>query len=164
MVFWYRVMGQLSNQYSATSFPFALVQTPFQYTLSTNAGRKGWQNESSIIFPISFLGGGSKEMQLEGALFFQLHRQHKVNEMRRNNELQHSGISATGELACPSFFAPAQCLLPRQHCSHRLWKHSNCPGKKEQTSCCGLEGKALRKKKKDQGLYSHLRTPTAHQL
>lgn len=157
-------MGQLFNQYSATSFPSALVQTLFQGTLSTNPGRKGWQNEPSIILPI-FLFGGSKEMQLEGALFFQLHRQQKVNEMRRNNELQHSGISATGELVCPSCFAPAQCLSPRQHCSYRLWKHSNCPGKKEQTSCCGLEGKALcKKRKKDQGLYSHLRTPTAHQL
>lgn len=52
MVFWYQVMGQLSKQCLATSFPFALVQIISRYTLPSHPDRKGWQNESRIIFPI----------------------------------------------------------------------------------------------------------------
>jgi len=80
--------------------------------LSINPGRKGWQNESSIIFP-TFLFGGSKKTQLKGALFFQLPRQPKGNEMRRKSKPQHRGISATGKLARLPFFAPDHRLSPR---------------------------------------------------
>lgn len=156
-------MGQTSNQDVATSFPFALVQTTFQYTLSTNPSRKGWQNESSAIFLIFFLGAakGCKWRVLYSSSYTSNIRGMRWGE----TESRYSGISATGKLACLSFFAPGQCLSPRYHCSRRLRKRSNCPGKKEQSSCRGLGGKALcKERKEEQGLCSYLGTPTAHQL
>lgn len=156
------------NQSFAATFSFALVQTVFQHTLPTNLGGKNGRM-SAALFSQSFFFGGSKEMQLKGALVFQLQQQQKANEMRRKSELQHSRISATGKLACLSSFAPVQCLSPRQHCSHRLWKDRK-HSKKECPSCHGLEGKSPCKWKKEKKfclcshLCSHFWTPTVQHL
>lgn len=87
-------MGQLSNQYLATSFPFALVQIIFQYTLSSHPGRKGWQNESRIIFPI-FLFLGQQRDTAEGRFILPA-------TPATWGEWDEEKEWATGELACLS--------------------------------------------------------------